>query len=329
MRFRIDKKSNFSYCEQVKMQIVMLLMLGEIDDGQRLPSIRQLAKDMDINQKTAVKIYRKLEKDGLLEIIPGSGVYVDAFNEKKHKEYFRAAVFQYLQKFFTYGAQLGLTLESLIKVLTTLENKNLFSAVTVGFVDTLQEELEIYSQEIRNKVGAKCELFMLDELNNPNQKTKDKINNVDCFVTTNLHKKEVEREIKKYNKELFIVKCFLNRLDFIFKGKVFKKLGVVFKYRESARRGKHYAKSLLLLKPFLNIKVASIDDSDEVRKIIDFADILAISPLCLDKMEKFNIDWEKVVEFDYYLEPKSIEKLKSDLMIDYLNVLNNKKSKRA
>jgi GntR family transcriptional regulator len=61
---------------QLIEQIKNAVMDNEIVAGDALPSIRQLANDLDINHKTVAKAYRLLERDGVIETKGYRGTFI-------------------------------------------------------------------------------------------------------------------------------------------------------------------------------------------------------------------------------------------------------------
>ena len=53
-----------------------LILTGELQEGQSLPSMRQLAKDLDISVITTKRAYEELEKNGFIYSIVGKGSFV-------------------------------------------------------------------------------------------------------------------------------------------------------------------------------------------------------------------------------------------------------------
>ena len=72
----IDSTSFVPLYEQVKTGLRREIALGALKPGAALPSIRDLAARLLINPNTVARIYRDLEKEGLLETRRGSGTYV-------------------------------------------------------------------------------------------------------------------------------------------------------------------------------------------------------------------------------------------------------------
>ena len=77
--------------EQIKEQIKSAVINGEVDEGDLLPSIRQLARDLKISVITTTRAYNDLEQEGFVVTVPGKGCYVqpqntDLIREQKLRE---------------------------------------------------------------------------------------------------------------------------------------------------------------------------------------------------------------------------------------------------
>ncbi len=62
--------------EQVREQIRGLVTTGQLAAGERLPSVRQLARDLGVAPRTVAKAYRALQEEGVLETRTGGGTRV-------------------------------------------------------------------------------------------------------------------------------------------------------------------------------------------------------------------------------------------------------------
>jgi GntR family transcriptional regulator len=72
----IDPTSPVPISEQIAEGVRFEIAGGRLATGERLPSVRGLAKDLLVNPNTVAKVYRDLERDGILRAKPGSGVFV-------------------------------------------------------------------------------------------------------------------------------------------------------------------------------------------------------------------------------------------------------------
>ena len=73
---RIDNHSRTPIFEQIKEQILNKITLGELKPGDKLPPIRQMASDLNLNVNTIKRAFNELEKAEVIYSVQGSGVFV-------------------------------------------------------------------------------------------------------------------------------------------------------------------------------------------------------------------------------------------------------------
>ena len=77
-RFRLDGSSGVPPYLQLVHQVRQSLLLGYLREGDRLPTVKDVASDLAINPNTVVKAYRQLEHEGLAGGRPGQGTFITA-----------------------------------------------------------------------------------------------------------------------------------------------------------------------------------------------------------------------------------------------------------
>lgn len=76
MFIRVETASGMPITRQVADQIRTYCASGALRPGDRLPSVRQLARDLAVNQNTILRVYERLTAEGLLERRHGDGTFV-------------------------------------------------------------------------------------------------------------------------------------------------------------------------------------------------------------------------------------------------------------
>lgn len=76
MQFKIDNSSNRPVYQQLMDQVKRDIALGRLIKDEKLPTVRELAKQLAINPNTIAKAYRQLEQEGIIVTRPGSGAFV-------------------------------------------------------------------------------------------------------------------------------------------------------------------------------------------------------------------------------------------------------------
>lgn len=72
--------------EQIKEQIKLQILNGELKEGDALPSMRLLAKELRISIITTKRAYEELEREGYIESFTGKGSFVKSMNTDMVKE---------------------------------------------------------------------------------------------------------------------------------------------------------------------------------------------------------------------------------------------------
>jgi GntR family transcriptional regulator len=76
MFIRVESTSGVPIIRQIGDQIRSLSASGTLAPGDRLPSVRQLARELLVNQNTILRVYERLTAEGLLERRQGDGTYI-------------------------------------------------------------------------------------------------------------------------------------------------------------------------------------------------------------------------------------------------------------
>jgi GntR family transcriptional regulator len=75
-RFTVHPSSGVPIYRQVMDQVCALISGGRLAPGELLPSVRQLAVELQVNMMTISKAYARLEADGVIERVRGTGMRV-------------------------------------------------------------------------------------------------------------------------------------------------------------------------------------------------------------------------------------------------------------
>lgn len=86
MNVHVSSFSKVPIYEQIRIQIKQNVLNSTIIQGEQLPSIRVMAKELQIGIVTVKRAYEELEAEGIVINIPGKGCYVNYIDEEKIKE---------------------------------------------------------------------------------------------------------------------------------------------------------------------------------------------------------------------------------------------------
>lgn len=117
MRIIISNSSKEPIYEQIYQQIKQQIIKGELTEGEALPSMRQLAKDLQISVITTKRAYEELEKAGFIYSIVGKGSFVAEQNLELVKERKLRAIEEKLVEVVNNSKEIGLSLAELQEML--------------------------------------------------------------------------------------------------------------------------------------------------------------------------------------------------------------------
>jgi GntR family transcriptional regulator len=87
---QIDPKDPMPIYAQLERAIRLAIATGEVELGDRLPTVRQLAVELRVNANTVAKVYAELERAGVLETRRGVGTFVASLRETSESQRERA-----------------------------------------------------------------------------------------------------------------------------------------------------------------------------------------------------------------------------------------------
>ncbi|MDU4938369.1 MAG: GntR family transcriptional regulator [Clostridium sp.] len=74
--FYIINNNNRPIYEQIKEKFIELIINNALREGDKLPSVRELASMLTVNPNTVSKAYSRLEDEGMIETLKGKGTFV-------------------------------------------------------------------------------------------------------------------------------------------------------------------------------------------------------------------------------------------------------------
>ncbi len=172
MQFHIQTDSEIPVSKQLYDQMLFAIASRQFSPGHRLPSTRQLAMQTGLHRNTIGKVYSQLEGTGLVESVPGSGIYVKSLGHESNHLLADSQIDPNLsaldlvsQSLNTLLAQGYSLTQSRELFLTEIDWRWRCSArvfVTVPRADSGAGELML--QELQQSLGIPVQLVTLDKL---------------------------------------------------------------------------------------------------------------------------------------------------------------------
>lgn len=122
---KLLQNSGVPIYQQISDQLKADILAGKLKEGDYLPSIRGLAKDLKISVITTMKAYEQLEAEGLVTAAQGKGFYVNAQDSEMLKEQHLRRVEEALLEAIHAAEIAGMTdaeLQATLQALLSMEN---------------------------------------------------------------------------------------------------------------------------------------------------------------------------------------------------------------
>lgn len=117
MEIVISSNTNKPIYEQITSQIKAMVMSGELNEGDPIPSMRALAKSLHISVITAQKAYEDLQRDGFIETVVGKGSFIAAKSKDFYQEEQQKLIEAHLLEAVERAKHCNISLEKLTELL--------------------------------------------------------------------------------------------------------------------------------------------------------------------------------------------------------------------
>ncbi len=105
MQFDVDLTTHTPIYQQVMSQVKHAIATGELKPGRQLPTVRQLADELDVNFNTIARAYRLLDEERIISTQHGRGTYILKPSSKRDQSSLRREDLETLIKQFLGEAQ--------------------------------------------------------------------------------------------------------------------------------------------------------------------------------------------------------------------------------
>lgn len=120
MKIIISNASSDPIYMQILTQIRQSILSGELIAGESLPSIRQLAKDLQVSVITTKRVYEELEKEKLIDSVVGKGCFVSGANQEFIREQRLKRIEDKMLDILRESRELGMSVQDVVKHFTLL-----------------------------------------------------------------------------------------------------------------------------------------------------------------------------------------------------------------
>jgi GntR family transcriptional regulator len=118
MEFRIESATRTPIYRQLVAQIRAAVARGRLKPEDRLPSVRDLSRQLVINPNTVARVYTELEREGILNTRPGLGVFVAQPKTDLTKRFRKDRLTCLVDELLTEAVHLGFPADELLSLIS-------------------------------------------------------------------------------------------------------------------------------------------------------------------------------------------------------------------
>ena len=124
MNIFVDNKSGIPIYNQIYSEIKREILNGAIGEGEPLPSIRNLSKDLRVSIITTKRAYEELEKEGFIYTLPGKGCFVAEKNTEIIREDNLRKIEEHMDEILKLARTISLTEDDVLEMMKTMMEAN-------------------------------------------------------------------------------------------------------------------------------------------------------------------------------------------------------------
>lgn len=310
MNFQIDKNSDIQINEQIKIQLRYQIINGDLPEGTKLLSVREMASFLGVNRHTISKAYKDLEDEGLIETRQSNGTYVANNIDLPPKKDLESFI-NIVKGAINNTKSLGFSTEEFIEMAQTLYIKETNSQKNVKalFVECNVPALNQFVKDLEDELDIEVKGCLLSDIKE-GKMTQGAINEFDLIITTVGHYPYLKQKIKNHE-NIFAIN-FGPYLQVINEIKVYPKsssVGVICIGEEGSVGLKQVLIDLDVVRgPILSETMKNVD---KVKEIANRVDVLVVSKFALEENKDFfKALHNNIIEYKNILQRNSVDMLR-------------------
>lgn len=307
IRFNLDKEVKLDFYEQLKGQLLSAIYCGKIQEGDRLPSIRELSDSLGVNYKTIRRIYHQLSEEGYIELVQGSGAFLRKRSGSDHYDQMRRrAIFRLLGEVSEKARSLGVQPERFARLFMSYSTGTNLPRLRLAVVDH-EEEAFIFSRELGMRLGAEV---LPVPLENPSPEERGSMEDADYLLTTSWHLDEVRAMAQGLNKEVVEIKPSHQIYTEVLEAARHRNIAIVIKDERTMHASWDVFMNLYHPSTTKKFWIAPIDREDLIAKIVEEADLIFVSPMCWDEIRRRTPANKELKTYENFISEETISYLK-------------------
>lgn len=314
IKLTIDRNSPVPAYRQIIKQITAMIHENRLKPGDKLPTERELASQLNLARGTVKKAYELMAADGLIETIQGRGTFISprqdvipAGRKERAKKLIDNLLDELRKMNFSYQ-EIKTFLE-----LSIMQREERLEDFNVALIDCNPESLFIFERQIIFLKQVRVAKFLLDDIV-ADPEAEKKLSPFDLILTTSTHYSELLGKIPSLREKVIQVAVSPSQETIMEMASIspLQRLGVVCESQNFFNRVLARLKNMGLVTG--SIPCLFLKDEDRLPEFLESIDVVFIPPGYqlqrkkenMAAVQRFTGRGGKVIVFDYQIERGSL-----------------------
>ncbi len=314
MVIQLNVEDGESLLEQARGQILAALHAGLLRPGERLPSLRRVARISGLNVKTVMRVYAQLQDERLVVLRSGSGAFVTEQVQEELQPAHALRLVRLVRRTLDEASAMNLTPGAYEDLVHRVVARNALKHRAVAVLECNAEQVRLFSQEINSRIGVTARPILLSEA--AERPVAAIIRSCSILTVTNFHLDEGRQIAERFRKPLVLLRLNKDFLPALIDAARRGRLAMVVHDISFFPAFRRALGRLGLQEEYLDrITVVPGAEPAAVRRALESADAVYVSPLCGRDLIKRVPREVRLLTFANHLASDVIEELEAWLLV--------------
>ncbi len=289
---------------------------GTLKVGTKMPTERELSQTLKVSRNTVSTAYNDLEQQGALKSYQGKGTFVVEEAISWESQNIKNKIIKFVDLGLEEALEIGMKPEEFLDIVNQRvdEKKQIMDKIVAIYVECNIEQSKMFSKQLSKNSNTNVMPLTISDLEKMDKDTKDKIESSEFIITTFNHINEVTNLTVGLNKEILGVAITpnLEPIVKIARYGIGMKFGFVCMSEEFMFKIKGALENAGLSE--IDIKYSNTTDENELKNIIEKADVMIVSPGRYKDVKRVNSSNKEIIKFLYSLDDGSVKALRSKII---------------
>jgi GntR family transcriptional regulator len=315
MNSHLDEQYGLPYYIQLKNILKTRIQSGGIGSN-KLPPVRQVAKDFSVSVNTVLRAYNELGREGIVTGAVGRGTFVNISPQELKSHNRQIIMRKIIEHSLEEALSLDFSMEEFQNAVTGYieEKKAMMEKLQLVFIECNIEQLTYFTDHLELDPHIRRIPILLEDLRNQKGEKIQKAIDCDIVVTSFYHLREVQEHLGYLDLPIIGINIEPDVATLVKVARIPQahKVGIITTSLQFGREIKEVLEKLNIT--FSEILETTSTSANTVKQLVYKCDAVLVSPKQKNAVENYATDGTRVIEFVFTPDRTSINNLKLGIL---------------